>query len=222
MNADFTILEQARTKLLNAAIGAYEDAALQGLCAEGAWEAAVGAMRTLDLRRTPRIGTIPPLVRGDFRVRPAEPTDIPRWALMRHALWPSERLSELTAEANAFFAEAIAEPDTVLVAEASEGVLIGFAELSLRAYAEDCTTSPVGFLEGWYVVPEARSRGVGRALVQAAEDWAREQGCSEIASDTRPDDTVSISAHMALGFEDAGGLRCFRKTLAKLRRGSWR
>jgi hypothetical protein len=41
--------EQIRTALLNAAVTAYDEAALQGLCAEGAWEVAVGAMRTLDL-----------------------------------------------------------------------------------------------------------------------------------------------------------------------------
>jgi aminoglycoside 6'-N-acetyltransferase I len=87
------------------------------------------------------------------------------------------------------------------------------AELSVRPCAEGCLTSRVAYLEGWYVVPEARRRGVGRALLQEAEDWGRTQGCTEFASDTQPDNDGSIAAHRALGFEDAGLVRCFRKEL---------
>jgi aminoglycoside 6'-N-acetyltransferase I len=101
----------------------------------------------------------------------------------------------------------------VLVAESPDGTLLGFADLSLRPYAEGCTTSPVGFLEGWYVIPSARKRGVGRALVAAAEQWARSKGCREFASDTQLENTLSAAAHRAIGFEDAGALRCFRKQL---------
>ncbi len=101
----------------------------------------------------------------------------------------------------------------VLVAETERGELLGFAELSLRQYAEDCRTSPVAFLEGWYVLPSARRKGIGRALVTEAEAWGRSQGCREFASDTTLDNTASAAAHMALGFEDAGALRCFRKDL---------
>jgi aminoglycoside 6'-N-acetyltransferase I len=91
---------------------------------------------------------------------------------------------------------------------------VGFAEVSRRAYAEGCETSPVGFLEGWYVVPARRRQGVGRALVAAAEAWARGLGCREFASDTLADNASSTCAHRALGFEEVEVLRCFRKTLA--------
>ena len=43
------VAEQVRNALLGAAISAYEDAAMRGLCHEGAWEVAIAAMRTLDL-----------------------------------------------------------------------------------------------------------------------------------------------------------------------------
>ena len=147
-------------------------------------------------------------------VRHATSSDAHSWAVLRHALWPAESLEELTAESQDFFTGGDTLLRAVLLAEAAhDGQLLGFAELSLRPYAEDCRTSPVAFLEGWYVIPSARGRGVGRALVAAGENWARQQGCREFASDTELENTESAAAHQALGFEDAGALRCFRKTL---------
>ena len=89
-----------------------------------------------------------------------------------------------------------------------------FAELSIRNYAEDCVTDRVGYLEGWYVEPGARRKGVGRALVEAAERWARAQGCLEFGSDALIDNEISAAAHRALGFEETAQIRCFLKTLA--------
>ena len=80
-------------------------------------------------------------------------------------------------------------------------------------HVSGCRTSRVAYLEGWFVVPEARRRGVGRALVSAAEEWGRTQGCTEFASDTQPDNQASDAAHRALGFSEAGLVLCFRKEL---------
>jgi hypothetical protein len=41
--------ERVRAALVQTALDAYEDAALRGLCCEGAWEAAVSAMRRQNL-----------------------------------------------------------------------------------------------------------------------------------------------------------------------------
>ena len=68
-------------------------------------------------------------------------------------------------------------------------------------------------LEGWFVDAAHRRSGVGAALVRAAEAWGRAQGCTEFASDADPANAVSIDAHLALGFEDTGLVRCFRKSL---------
>jgi hypothetical protein len=46
------LAERIRTELLEAALRAYEEAGIQGLCAEGRWEAAVDAMRSLELERS--------------------------------------------------------------------------------------------------------------------------------------------------------------------------
>jgi aminoglycoside 6'-N-acetyltransferase I len=94
-----------------------------------------------------------------------------------------------------FFAGKLRMPLAVLLAVEDSGTPLGFAELSIRPYAEDCVTDRVAYLEGWYVVPEARGQGVGWALVAAAEQWALAQGCTEFGSDALIDNAVSAAAH---------------------------
>jgi aminoglycoside 6'-N-acetyltransferase I len=133
---------------------------------------------------------------------------------MRQALWPEDGPGDHPREIAQYFAGGTRTPAAVLLAVDESGTAVGFVELSIRPYAEDCRTDHVGYLEGWYVVPEARRRGVGRALVAAAEQWARAQGCSEFASDAVIDNEISAAAHHALGFTETARLRCFRKSLS--------
>jgi len=153
-------------------------------------------------------------------VRHAEPADAAQWAALRAALWPDEDGAAHAAEVSRFFAGPRrgpgAMPEAVFVALESgrpPHTVAGFAEVSRRIHAEGCETSPVGFLEGWYVVPERRRHGVGRALVAAAEAWALALGCREFASDALAANTLSATAHRALGFEEVEVIRCFRKSL---------
>jgi aminoglycoside 6'-N-acetyltransferase I len=140
------------------------------------------------------------------------PSDAPAWLRMREALWPDDGGSH-AIEIEEYFAGALHMPLEVLLARDDTGAVVGFAELSIRAYAEDCTTDRVAYLEGWYVEPVARRQGVGRALIAAAEAWGRSQGCTEFASDALIDNDVSEAAHLALGFVETVRLRCFRKVL---------
>jgi len=132
---------------------------------------------------------------------------------MRRALRPDQPEAEHRSEIDRFFRGLLREPLAVLLASDAAGRVVGFAELSIRAYAEGCSTDRVAFLEGWYVAPEARREGVGRALVAAAEEWGRSQGCTEFGSDAAADNAVSAEAHRAVGFTEVGLLRCFRKDL---------
>lgn len=50
MNAE-QLAEAIRTVCIRAAVTAYEDAGIRGLCEAGRWEAAVGALESLDLRK---------------------------------------------------------------------------------------------------------------------------------------------------------------------------
>lgn len=116
------------------------------------------------------------------RVRSVEPADAAAWERMRERLWPSAE-GEHAGEIAAWFAGDLSIPAEVLIAEVDAGNAIGFVELAIRGYAEECYSGRVAYLEGWYVEPEARRRGVGTALIRAAEEWGRALGCVEMASD---------------------------------------
>jgi aminoglycoside 6'-N-acetyltransferase I len=131
---------------------------------------------------------------------------------MREARWAAGASCHAT-EVEQFFAGKLSMPLAVRFAQDDSGKPVGFAELSIRNYAEDCVTDRVAYLEGWFVVPEARRRGFGRALVAAAEDWARARGCTEFASDALLENEPSAAAHRALGFVETAQIRCFRKEL---------
>ena len=145
--------------------------------------------------------------------RPVETDDTAAWTELRQALWSDAAPGEHSDAIARYFAGTLREPIMVLIAEDNHARPSGFVELSLRAYAEGCESDNVAYVEGWYVVPEARGRGVGRALIEAAEGCARSQGCTELASDAQLDNVASAAAHEALGFREVGQIRCFRRTL---------
>ena len=145
-------------------------------------------------------------------IRPAQQTDQESWARMRDALWPSAP-GRHAEEIDRYFAGKLREPIDVLIAFDDPGNALGFVELSIRAYAEGCVTDHVAFVEGWFVEPDARGKGVGAALIGAAEAWALSQGCTELGSNAEVDNLTSAAAHLALGFTEAGVVRCFKKSL---------
>jgi aminoglycoside 6'-N-acetyltransferase I len=139
----------------------------------------------------------------------AEP-DRSDWARLREALWPGSPEAH-EAESVRYF-EAQAAMPVVFVAE-WEGQVVGFLEMDYRRYAPGCSSSPVPFIEGWYVEPGVRKQGIGRALVSAAEAHAHSEGYHEIASDTELENDGSVAAHKAIGYSVIERLVCFRKSL---------
>jgi aminoglycoside 6'-N-acetyltransferase I len=143
-------------------------------------------------------------------IRRATVQDLGQWLPLRLLLWPDDDLEMHMAEA----ADMIVDPlCAVFLAESPDGRLVGFLEAAQRKYADGCDTTPVGYIEGWYVKPDVRQMGLGRRLVQAAEDWARQLGLQEMASDCLIDNQTSLAAHISLGYEEAERLIHFRKKL---------
>lgn len=128
------------------------------------------------------------------------------WRL-RGVLWP---MNDVQCEREA--TEVLESPRwAVFVARLASGQVIGFLEVSLRDYAEGAETSPVGFLEGLFVIADSRRQRVAAALVRAGEEWAWSQGCTEIASDAQIDNAVSIEMHRRLGYAEVERQVCFLK-----------
>ncbi len=153
---------------------------------------------------------------SDIQIRLARPSDCDQLARMHEALWPSASAEEHAQEISAILAGTfpLTMPLIILVAEASDRKLVGFLEVDLRSHADGCNPArPVGYVEGWYIAEDHRHQGIGQKLIQAAEDWARNQGCLEMASDTWIDNEGSQRAHEALGYEVVDRCVHYRKTL---------
>ena len=129
--------------------------------------------------------------------------DVPVLAGLALELWPHRTIDYLTDE----ISHDMGETMQYILAYNGE-VPIGFAQVGTRY------ENAVGFLEGIYVKPNYRRRGIGGALVTQCENWARGNGASVFDSDTGIDNQDSYNFHMSLGFKECGRIITFRKSLA--------
>lgn len=136
----------------------------------------------------------------------------PAWLDLRRELWPDCSDGEHDAETALFLAEPRRHGQ--FVAFNGERAPVGFVEVSVRTdHVNGTESSPVGFIEGLYVRPAARRRGVARALVTTAARWAIRHGCRELASDVLLDNPLSQAVHLALGFQETERVVYFRMNL---------
>lgn len=141
------------------------------------------------------------------RATPADLNAVTRLAL---SLWPEHDRDDLAGEMLSLLEQ---EDAAIFLCQAGDNA-VGFAQCQLRRdYVEGCESSPVGYLEGVYVAEGYRRRGVAAALLKACEDWSRQQGCQEFASDCELDNTDSLRFHLCAGFEEANRIICFTKKL---------
>ncbi len=147
-----------------------------------------------------------------MKFRSVRPGDAAAWGRLRTELWPGHGTHD--EDIARFFAGQICEPAAVFVAEDDDGTLCGLAEISIRHdHVEGARTSPVAYLEGWYVLPEFRGHGIGQELIAQAEQWAAACGLMELGSDAPVENDASLRAHIASGFRQAGVTAHFIKPL---------
>lgn len=147
-----------------------------------------------------------------FAIERCTSLDQPGWLELRMALW-----NDATAEEHrGYMAIALAQPERFLqlMVYDQKRTPAGFIEGSIRNdYVNGTESSPVGFVEGVYVIPSMRRKGVARMLFDAIGDWARARGCQELASDALIDNEASQRAHRALGFRETERVVYFAKPL---------
>ncbi len=147
----------------------------------------------------------------EFNIRPLAESDLAEWLRLRQMLWDGSDENDHKDE----MVDIIEHSDSqfVAVADLGGGRLAGFLEASIRTHVEDCNTENVGYLEGWFVDEAHRRLGIGSGMVGYAEEWARQKGCTEMASDAEIDNGVSQQAHERLGYSETSRLVHFRKDL---------
>lgn len=145
-----------------------------------------------------------------MRVRAYGDSDWVEWIRLSRALFPGHSVGEDEEEMRTFRGRSDAE---VFVVERPDGSLAGYVEVGARPYADGCATSPVGYVEAWYVDPDVRRAGHGRQLLAAAEGWALRRGYREMASDALLDNEVSHAAHQRAGYAEVDRVVQFRKDL---------
>jgi len=129
------------------------------------------------------------------------------WAELCIALWSNNTTDDMLEELHSGKL-----PSEYLYMVESKAV--AFISLSLRTdYVEGTDSSPMGYLEGIYVNPNFRGRGIAEKLVEFATEWSISKGCTELASDCELDNEDSRLFHGKIGFEEANRIICFTMNL---------
>lgn len=145
----------------------------------------------------------------EIMIRRVTEDDKAEWLRMRKGVWPEAPDDYLDYDMD----DVLSSDKNVVLFALIKGTPVGMIEAHLRESAEGCFSSPVGYIEAWFVAENLRGTGVAGLLTQAAEDWAREKGCIDMASDTWLDNEASIRAHVKLGYDEAERLVHFVKKL---------
>lgn len=143
-------------------------------------------------------------------IRKAEKSDAKTVAELACKMWTDSTAEALTAD----FETLVADETASVFLCYEKDTPVGFAQCQLRKdYVEGTSQSPVGYLEGIFVEENFRKCGYAKKLLSACEQWAKEQGCTEFASDCELGNHQSHTFHLHSGFTEANRIICFVKKL---------
>lgn len=135
------------------------------------------------------------------------------WVKLMHELWPKHDIISLQLEAQKILKS---KKETAFLLSIDEK-FVGFVNVSMRSdYVPGATQSPVGYIEGIYIKPRLRHRGLAKKLVEQATHWFLANGCREMASDAEIDNMMSQGWHEAMGFTKVNLLVHYVKKLEML------
>ena len=143
-------------------------------------------------------------------VRQAGKEDAFELARLAIQMWEDNEIEELAEH----FEGLVADEEAACFLKYVDGEAVGFAQCQLRHdYVEGTETSPVGYLEGILVEEAFRHKGYAKELLRECEKWAKSKGCTEFASDCELENEESLHFHMAMQFEEANRVICFKKSI---------
>lgn len=132
------------------------------------------------------------------------------WLSMALSLWPDNGKNELKDE----FHKMLSSTKEQAFIYKLDNEYIGFINISIRTdYVEGSNSSPVGFVEGIYVKPGYRNKGIAKELITKGEEWAKSKGCTQMGSDIEIDNDISYKFHQKVGFDEANRIICFIKDI---------
>ena len=147
-----------------------------------------------------------------MKIRKAVKSDRDDWVRLKQGLWNDIHSNHINETARYFLKHDTGITD-VFVLDHQEHGLIGYIELNIRNHAEGSQATAIPYIEAWYIEPAWRQQGYGESLLRFAEQWAKEQGYRELASDSLINNRKSIATHKALGFNEVERIVCFIKKL---------
>ena len=143
-------------------------------------------------------------------IRQAAKEDAFELARLAIQMWEDNEVEELAEH----FERLVTDEEAACFMKYEDGKAVGFAQCQLRHdYVEGTETSPVGYLEGILVEEAFRHKGYAKELLAECEKWAKSKGCTEFASDCELENEESLRFHMAMAFEEANRVICFRKSI---------
>lgn len=146
-----------------------------------------------------------------YDIIPFERSYFETWVQMWCALEPQEDVRALVEE---WRVQMDSDRFQTYLARNEQQTVIGFIDASIRyEYVDGAKHSPVGYIEGIYIVKPYRRQGIGRALIAKAEQWVGGRGCTEIGSDCDINNGTSEAFHRRLGYKEVYKSINFIKTL---------
>ena len=143
-------------------------------------------------------------------IKQADENDTYELARLAIQMWEVNEIEELAGH----FEELMTGEEAVCFLKCVDEKAVGFAQCQLRHdYVEGTETSPVGYLEGIFVKQDYRGNGYAKELLLTCEMWAKDMGCKEFASDCELNNIGSLKFHLAMGFDEANRIICFKKKL---------
>ena len=138
----------------------------------------------------------------------ADKTNFEEWIALSLLLFPEHTDSEMRG----YYTEILESEKEIGLLYEKDGKYIGYMNLSIRSdYVNGTDTSPVAFIEAIYVLPEYRKQGIAREFVGYAEQFARQRGLRQLASDCLIENQMSENFHKSCGFIEKERVICFVK-----------